>query len=265
MRILFTKEKRMAICEEISFLQETGNLGKVCNIVKMVGEKYNVEPRRIYSWNKSFNYIFQNDLFSDDEKREVLFEAVDLLLNNEKMSTKTAVLEISKKYNLTTKTLYSWNRCLNVFSTRQKYSKEDIILILKEIQEKSNIENVSKIILEFKDKLDVSEHTIYFWNRKFNIIDVKVYENRNEEFKLKVLKEFVSIGFTLENVKIIAKKYGVSERNIYDWNRKFEMFDTKVFKVGKNEKVKKEIIEKLETDKNFKVKVLDSIKGKLNE
>ena len=208
MNILFPQEKRRVICKEVLFLQQTSS-GKVCNMVKIVAEKYNIEPRRIYVWNKNFNYIFQNDIFSKDEKIEVLLEIVDLILNNDKISTKTAVIEISKKYNLTTKTLYSWNRNLKVFSTRQKYSKEDIILILKEIQERSNKENVGEIVLEFKDKLNVSEHTIYFWNRKFNIIDVRIYKDRktsvyDDDFKLKVLKEFVNIGFNSENIKIIA-------------------------------------------------------------
>lgn len=265
MKVVFTQEVRKNICEEVFEMQKT-NSSKVADIVKQVANKHNVQHRRIYEWNKAFGYIFKNDLLSTDYKINLLQE-VKNIAESENISIKQAMLKISEKYNISYKELYSWNRKLNILNTKQKYSNEDKIYILNEIKKQSNPENMGEVILQFAHKLDISEHTIYTWNRQFQIIDVRVYNNRNtsiydEEFKKMILRYFIAIGFNNKNVKMIAVKCNITERNIYDWNRTYQMFDTKVFKVGKYNKTKKEIIEKLETDQEFKKNLINSINQK---
>ena len=265
MKVVFTQEVRKNICKEVFEMQKTNSL-KVADIVKQVAKQYNLLPKRIYEWNKSFGYIFKNDLLSIDEKINLLKE-VKNIAESENISIKQAILKISEKYNISYKELYSWNRKLNILNTKQKYSDEDKVCILNEIQKQANPENMGGIILQFAHKLNISEHTIYTWNRQFQIIDVRVYNNRNtsiydEEFKQMILRYFIAIGFNNKNVKMIAVKCNITERNIYDWNRAYQMFDTKVFKVGKYNKTKKETIKKLETDKEFKNNLLENIKQK---
>lgn len=271
MQVLFSQEKRMEICKEVLSLQKT-NSGKVCNIVKEIAEKYNVKPNRIYTWNKGFNYIFQNDLFSDDEKKQILEEVKNLAVEK-KISFKKAITEITAKYNISTKVVFEWNRYLKVFVTKQKFANIDIIYILTLINTKADKDNLGSLVLFFANKFSVAPATVYAWNCRFSFLDVRVYKNRQTgkysyEFKREVLEEFKYIGFTYENIKEIAKKYSIQERNIYEWNRFFKLYDTKIYKKNENEQFQNEIIKKLETDNDFKKeleKQVDEILEKVKE
>ena len=312
MNIIFSKQEKQKICEEILHLQQTTSL-KQRAIIEAVGKKYNILPSRIYGWNKQLGNIFEYKLFTINDKIKILKEVLHLLTENKNILLQDAVLKIANKHNITSDRIYGWNRKYKVFKTKQKYSNEEIILILNKIKKQANGENPRDIARKFAKELDVSINTIYFWNRKFNIFKTrKTYSdedavlilneinkrigdkdintivlefadilkiqaktiyiwNQNfnifprskrktysEEFKKKVLNEFITIGFTRHNIKIIANKYNISENTIYAWNRKYKIIDTKSY----YEQKKQEVIEKLKADKIFKDNLLNSIKQK---
>ena len=152
-----------------------------------------------------------------------------------------------------------------------QYTLNKILIILKEIKDAiKEPEFTGATIIEYAKKYGISSQSIYYWNGKYKIIITKSMEGRKnpvyeEKFIMKVLDEFKTISFTRENVNIVAEQYGITEDNIWTWNRKYKRFNTLHFKKGKNERLKKEISKKLETDKEFKDNLLKSIKEKSKE
>ncbi len=257
------KNKLFSTDDKIKILMEVENLIKNENLLTkdaflQISNKYDVSSWQLYAWNRELKVLNTRQRRTDEY---MLFILDEIKQQTTDENLQEVIFEFAKKLNISINTIYHWNRKLNVFKTRKQYTDEDIIVILNEIKKRGNNENLYEIVAEFADVLKVSAQTIYSWNKKFNIFP-KQQRFFDEDFKKKVLQEFNEIGFTADNIRIIAEKYNITIGNIYNWNRFYQMFDTKNYKKGALEKLKAEIIEKLETDKEFKSNLLENIRQK---
>lgn len=257
------KNKLFSTDDKIKILMEVENLIKNENLLTkdaflQISSKYDVSSWQLYAWNRELKVLNTRQRRNDEYMLFILNEIKQQATED---NLQEVILEFAKKLNISINTIYYWNRKLNVFKTRKQYTDEDIIVILSEIKNQTKNNNIQEVISHFVEILQVSQETIYIWNKKFNIFP-KQQRFFDENFKKKVLQEFNEIGFTADNIRIIAEKYNITIVNIYNWNRFYQMFDTKNYKKGALEKLKAEIIEKLETDKEFKNNLLENIRQK---
>lgn len=228
MRQAYDEGKKKSICLEVKNLQDEDK-SSLSDILSGICKKYNVGTNEVYTWNKKFGMIFDNNLFSKEEKFQICYIVAELILCN--VSIAEAVSFLAQKNGIEKHAIYKWNRELKLFKTSKKYTDEEKKNICRQIAVLADgADNPAFAVRMMAEKYNVSVKSIYTWNQKYKIfptIDNGRTTPFGREFCIKVLKEVAELGGNVPAIEAVAKKYDISFSAIYAWNRIYKVFMTR--------------------------------------
>ena len=91
MRQAYDESKKKSICLEVKNLQDE-NKSSLSDILAGICKKYNVGTGEVYSWNKKFGMIFDNNLFSKEEKFQICYIVAEPILCNVSIAEAVSLL-----------------------------------------------------------------------------------------------------------------------------------------------------------------------------
>ena len=285
----WTDKEREAICQQVKDLIDTKNMW-ITDALKEVANKYGIDRSSINRWDQKFRK-FSSEVKQDWTKKEkkAICQKVKDLIDKENMSTKEALEEVAKEYNLHPETIKVWDREYRIFSSEfdgknwTEVEKKDICYKVKARMEATGCSAMLAIvdILAEINKRDAIKqyynfegevNQVYNWNRDFKyIFETKGSErclSKYPDNKKREILEEVNEG---KKVKDVAKNYNLSDITLYMWNKRLKVIKTK--KQILEEATKKQILEeatkKLEQKITMEEKVqktnIDMVSNKQND
>lgn len=223
MRKPLSKKEQREVCEFVKNELANGKILK--DILSEITETKGISSSEVYSWNKKFGMIFENNSFSDEERLCALEMVVEKMLFGILLSV--AVNDVAKKFDIDKRTIYKWNREFKIFETSKKFSIDEKKVICEEIKDMIIAgAPTSYAVSVYAEDLGVTVKSIYNWNQNFHIFEVRDYSKRKSSFPSEFIKmvvnEAIIVGKGEEKINAIAKKYNISPTTVYKWRRDFQ-------------------------------------------